>query len=781
MNLSSKFTKSAGALGIAALTLTSSASLGQFNAGGFVSSVTSGIVAGAISEAISQNITEILHAQPVVDMNKVSKVHDVAVDTDSDRMVTALEDGTVRLWSLNEGRELARLEGHEGKTTEITISESAGTVASLGDDGEVQVWELDSGKKVARYTDDSKALSVVLSASGAFSVTGHEDGSVRVLDASTGDEQARFDAASDSIMALALSANDELLVAASSAGTLSAWNLKTQAQLFSVTAHDGAILSVTITDDGSRVVSGGEDGQVRVSDIVTGDALTEIGGSGEAIQSVVATTDGSQLAAAGDDGVVRVFDADSGDEIYTFEGHGAAITSVAYGKDEKVVHTASLDGTSRVFELENGAELAQAVSTKDGWAVYNMEGDFDGAGDGLEAVAWAAEEQKFDLDQFAESHYEPGLLSRASAAEKEEKPEERPNLSVKFATPPIVAISTPDEDTKSDSEEYEMSVQAGDLGGGVIEMRLYQNGRLVITKELEESEEKEFNEDFTVKLLTGENRFRLVALSRDRIESRPAKVTVTYTGEELKSNLHVVTIGINEYRNPALNLNYGVPDANGIRDFFKAQPRSLFNEVIFYALENREATRANIKEMLTSLSETSPDDVVIIYYAGHGETVEKDWYLIPADLVYPEREDEIRAKGIKSDELQQWVNDIKANKVVMLMDACKSGAALKAFRGFGERKALAKLARSSGVHIVAAAAKDQFASELKQLGHGAFTYALLDGLKGEADYAKDKVINIRELMTYIENRLPDLSEEVAGRPQFPVINSRGGDFPLAVN
>ena len=166
-----------------------------------------------------------------------------------------------------------------------------------------------------------------------------------------------------------------------------------------------------------------------------------------------------------------------------------------------------------------------------------------------------------------------------------------------------------------------------------------------------------------------------------------------------------MTIGINEYRNPALNLNYGVPDATGIREFFEAQPRKLFDEVKFYSLENREATRANIKELLISLEETKPDDVVIIYYAGHGETVEKDWYLIPADLVYPEREDEIRAKGIKSDELQEWVNGIKANKVVMLMDACKSGAALKAFRGFGERKALAKLARSSGVHIVAAAGK----------------------------------------------------------------------------
>ncbi len=705
MNWSSKLGASVGALGVAALTLTSSASLGQFNTGSIVSSVTSGIIVGAISEAISQNITEILHARPVIDMDKVSKVHDVAVDAGSDRMVTALDDGTVRLWSLNEGRELARLEGHDGKTKQVTVSEEAGTVASLGEDGEVQVWSLDSGKKIARYADESKALSVVLSDSGGFSVTGHEDGSVRVWDASTGEQQARFDTDGEAILAIAIGAGDEILVAASANGQISGWNLNSKDQLFSVSAHDGAVLSVAITSDGSKIVSGGEDGKVRVSDIATGDMLTEIEASGDAIQSVAVTQAGDQLAAAGDDGVLRVFEVESGSEVYSFEGHGAAITSVAYGKAEKVVHTGSLDGTSRIFELEGGAELAQAISTTDGWAVYNMEGEFDGAGDALEAVAWTAEEQKFDLDQFAQSHYEPGLLSRASEGEQAEKKEERPNLSVQFATPPIVAFFTPDEDTESDSEEYEITVQAGDLGGGVIEVRLYQNGRLVRTKDLNDNEDKEISEDFEIKLLTGENRFRAVALSRDRIESRPAKVTVTYTGEELKSDLHVVTIGINEYRNPALNLNYGVPDATGIREFFEAQPRKLFDEVKFYSLENREATRANIKELLISLEETKPDDVVIIYYAGHGETVEKDWYLIPADLVYPEREDEIRAKGIKSDELQEWVNGIKANKVVMLMDACKSGAALKAFRGFGERKALAKLARSSGVHIVAAAGK----------------------------------------------------------------------------
>ncbi len=776
-----KFRSSVGFLGLAALTLTPNVAIAQFSTGSFIGSVTSGVVAGSISEAINQNLQQVLNARPVVDMEKVSKVHDVAVAPAADRMVTALDDGTIRLWSLNEGRELARLEGHQGKATKVAISETAKIFVSLGDDGEAQVWNLDSGKKIVRFENNANALSIALSKSGDISVTGHKDGSVHIWSAATGDERASFETDGEAVRTVAIGGDDNIIVAGTAGGQLWAWDLQTGKSLFTASAHDGDVLSVALARAGKLVISGGEDGRVRVTSARSGDELVLIEASSDAIRSVSVMAEGDQLAAAGDDGVLRLFDFGNGDLMATFEGHDAEITSVVFGKDEKVVHTASLDGTTRVFERDNGAELAQAISTTDGWAVYNKEGEFDGAGDALEAVAWTAEDSAFDLDRFAESHYEPGLLSRASEGEAAEKKEERPNLSVQFATPPIVAFETPNEDIESDAEKFEISAKSGDLGGGVIELRLYQNGRLVRTKDLSGNEEKEISTDFEVKLLTGRNRFRLVALSRDRIESKPAKVTVEYTGEELKSKLHVVTIGINEYRNPALNLNYGVPDANGIRDFFKAQPRKIFDEVKFYSLENREATRANIEEMLTSLTETKPDDVVIIYYAGHGETVEKDWYLIPADLIYPEREDAIRAKGIKSDELQKWVGNITANKVVMFMDACKSGAALKAFRGFGERKALAKLARSSGVHIVAAAAKDQFATELKQLGHGAFTYALLDGLKGEADYAKDSVVNIRELTTYIENRLPDLSEEVAGRPQFPVINSRGGDFPLAVN
>ena len=76
--------------------------------------------------------------------------------------------------------------------------------------------------------------------------------------------------------------------------------------------------------------------------------------------------------------------------------------------------------------------------------------------------------------------------------------------------------------------------------------------------------------------------------------------------------------------------------------------------------------------------------------------------------------------------------NIPAQKQLFILDACQSAGALEivANRGAAEEKAIAQLARSTGSHWLTSAGSDQFASEFGTLGHGVFTYALLQGLQG---------------------------------------------------
>jgi uncharacterized caspase-like protein len=165
--------------------------------------------------------------------------------------------------------------------------------------------------------------------------------------------------------------------------------------------------------------------------------------------------------------------------------------------------------------------------------------------------------------------------------------------------------------------------------------------------------------------------------------------------------------------------------------------------------------------------------------AGHGETLQDKWYFIPHELVYPEREEQVAAKGISSDELAASIREMKAQKVLLLLDSCKSGAALIAFRGFEDRKALSQLSRSTGVHVISASTKDQYAAEVKDLGHGVFTYTLLEGLKGKAA-AGGEAITVRKLMGYVEENLPEVTKQYKREAQYPVVDSRGMDFPLTL-
>lgn len=797
----------ASALFIGEIRAQSSFSSGSSGFGGaLVPSVTAGSMVQTITDALSGTVREVLNAKPVIDREKVKVVTGIvigraparttgktrALDPDEksgargDRMVTAMADGSLGLWDMGSGRELARLRGgHEGAVNAIALSEEAGIIVSAGAGGASQVWRLASGKKLASFKPDQGggAEGIVVSTNGALAITSYADGTVRLWKTESGEEVGHFKAFRSKIRAVALRSNDTLIVAGAANGKVSVWDIESGEKVLAFKGHKGAVTGIATLVNEERFATVGEDGRVRVWDMETGEEAHGFTAGTAPLRAVARDRGGKRLATGGDDGAVRLFTVDKGEALATLVGHDGAVSVVAFGKDDAVLHTAGVDGTSRIFDLAKGEELAQIVASEHGWAAFNKkDGSFTSEGDADEAVKWANDEVAVDMDQFSSSHLEPSLVSRAAAGAKPPAREGRPQLSVKFAMPPAIAFQTPDEDTSTDDSDFDLVVQAADLGGGIAEIRVYQNGRLVARRKLEEDdvEDEVIAPEFEVELLAGKNEFRVVGLSRDFIESRPAKITVSYSGAQRKSTLHLVTIGINKYRNPALDLNYGVPDANGINEFFKAQPLQLFKEVKIHALLDRDATRSAIEDVMEDLEDTEPQDVVIVYLAGHGDTIGEDWYFMPTEIAYPERPDHVREKGIKSSQLDDWVANAPAQKVVMLMDACKSGAALTTTRGFEERKALSRLARAAGIHVVAAAAKSQFAIELESLGHGAFTYALLEGLAGKADRSGDGSISIRELTGYIEDRLPDISEEASGEPQFPVINSKGNDFPLAV-
>nr|NQU93265.1 hypothetical protein [Bacteroidota bacterium] len=73
------------------------------------------------------------------------------------------------------------------------------------------------------------------------------------------------------------------------------------------------------------------------------------------------------------------------------------------------------------------------------------------------------------------------------------------------------------------------------------------------------------------------------------------------------------------------------------------------------------------------------------------------------------------------------------------------------------------------------------ATEFATLGHGIFTYAIFQALRGEADGGtRDKKITVKEISAFLNDRVPELSEKYKGEAQYPTTYDYGQDFPIVI-
>lgn len=458
------------------------------------------------------------------------------------------------------------------------------------------------------------------------------------------------------------------------------------------------------------------------------------------------------------------------------------------------------DGTVRWYRMKDGGEMAALLlhRNRTSWIIWTPKGYFDAAQGAENLIGWHLNQGKnhealyYPISRFFDTFYRPDIISRTfdNSFSQEEltvlgTSEDPAAILESKRIPPSIHIRN--YPSTSAEEKVQIDVEAVDEGGGIDEIRLFVNGKVLHDKTrgiqaFGVPQNKTYlKERISIDLLDGDNHVRAVAYSRDRIEGPAAEVMIQYSGVKDESVLHLIAIGINEYRNPELNLDFAKLDAEGIVSHFSRQPSTLFKEIHYHKVFDREATKEGILRKLRSIQPKSAD-AVILFLGGHGETDGTSWYFVPYELTYPENVEQLREKGISSRELQEEIVKIGATKILVLLDSCKSGAALSAFstRGLDYRKALVQLVRASGAHVVAASTKDQEASEVRELGHGVFTYTLLQGMRGEADGSpKDKLVTVRELLSYVESQLPDISLKYKTKSQFPVAYSMGNDFPIA--
>jgi WD40 repeat protein len=431
----------------------------------------------------------------------------------------------------------------------------------------------------------------------------------------------------------------------------------------------------------------------------------------------------------------------------------------------------------------------------DEFCVVSKDGRIDGDINALNAVYWTSRQSKAktSLERTFERGFTPHLFSMITGVDN--VAQQSFDVDALTANIPVLSIKsingTPYDSKPVESMQKNTKVELALTGNasGINEIRLYHNGKLVRT--VKSTGASNYTVDFSLNTAFGEeNYIAAVASGTSGIESEKVKAVIRYKGsQDEKPKLFLVTIGINTYKNPKYNLNYAQADADGVETSMKKFSSGLFGEVIQYTIRNDKAVKHNIIKTIGEIgSKAMEQDVLMVYYAGHGILSEdsqgnSEFYLALHDLTQLYGKPELlTANAISASEIKTLTQSINAQKQVFLLDACQSGAALESAskRGVAEERAIAQLARSTGTFWITASGSTQFATEIEKLGHGIFTYAVLEGLSGSADSNTDGKLSIRELSVYIEDQVPLLTERYKGSTQYPSSYSFGNDFPIAL-
>ena len=211
-------------------------------------------------------------------------------------------------------------------------------------------------------------------------------------------------------------------------------------------------------------------------------------------------------------------------------------------------------------------------------------------------------------------------------------------------------------------------------------------------------------------------------------------------------------VGIDKYHESLGSLKYAGADCRALRDVLVSGPLAFPEDQVLLLAddtdEDHRPTFANIHSFLGSwLSAPKADDLVFVYFAGHGRLVDGKNYLVPGDATLAS----LHTLGIPLRQVQDILERCKAKRKLLILDACHSGAGRDVAVMAGEMQAA--LAQGTGFYTIASCGAEELSHEWGDKGHGVFSYFLTEALRGECSPPVDGRLTVDYLYDWVHSRV----------------------------
>src|SRR5439155_24052846 len=209
----------------------------------------------------------------------------IAFSPDGKNLASGSADQTIRLWEAATGKQLRQF-GAPGPPQVIIAPQQGGqqpnhvycvafspdgkTLASAAHDKSIKLWSVADGKEVRRFDGHlEKVAGVAFSPNGRHLASASGDKTVRLWDVNTGNEIRKLEGHEASVDSVAFSPDSKQLVSGSDDKTARIWETATGKELKQLKGHTDKVRFVCFSPDASMVASGSHDATVRLWDPAT--------------------------------------------------------------------------------------------------------------------------------------------------------------------------------------------------------------------------------------------------------------------------------------------------------------------------------------------------------------------------------------------------------------------------------------------------------------------------------------------------------------------------------
>ena len=472
-------------------------------------------------------------------------------------------------------------------------------------------------------------------------------------------------------------------------------------------------------------------------------------------------------------GSVQIINTATGIETEKFIGHSGHIFSIKAKTDSLFISTGE-DGKIKFWNPDKTNEILNLSFFKNGeWVAFTYDNYYMlSKYTDLYSFYFVKGLNIYTYDQFDIQFNRPDIILKRLGFANDTiiqnykkayyKRLEKLNISEKqFSNDrhsPVVEIINKDsiEITYNNNNNVTLFIKAKDTIYKLNRVNIWINNIPIygkLGKDLTKKNINNYSDTVQIKLLTGKNKIQVSCLNEKFAESYKETIELSYYPDKPKKpNLYILGIGAGKYKNKAANIPNVVNDIKDFINLYKSERTHLFGNIYVDTLYNKNVTKQNILHLKSKLLNSTENDVVILYYSGHGDFDKNHNYYL---LTYNVDVTDITKDCISYDEFENILDSIPARKRLLIVNACKSGEYdenIKIFKLM--RETFPDIRKGTGALTIASsgAMQSAFVNDDDWNNKSAFGFALIDIFK------KNKLLYINSLKSKVEAKVLELTD-----------------------